>query len=88
MPRNQMEDIVDEFLPQALDKYPDTCKCPRCVKDIKAIALNHLKPVYTVSEQGDVYAKLNRLRLQFNVDVTNAIAQAIEIVSKAPRCGK
>lgn len=85
MLKNYVEIVVDELLPNVLDKYSDICKCQRCVEDIKAISLNNLKPLYVATETGFVYAKVNDLRTQFTTDVITELMNAIEIVSKNPR---
>ena len=53
-----MEDIVSDALPSVLRKYPEVCTCTKCIIDIKAIALNNLKPQYTATENGEVYIRL------------------------------
>lgn len=85
MLKNYMEDIVDHLIPSVLEKYPDICKCEKCTLDIKAIALNGLKPMYTVTTNGSVYLKINELNNQFKIDIINEIMKAIEKVSKNPR---
>lgn len=85
MLKNYIEIVVDELLPSVLNKYSDVCTCPRCIEDIKAIALNNLKPLYVATETGFVYAKVNDLMTQFTTDVIRELINAIEIVSKNPR---
>lgn len=86
MLKNLMEDIVEDVLPSVLKKYPDVCRCQKCILDIKAIALNQLKPQYAVTQNGEVYVKVaNELDLQFKSDVTKELSKAIELVTKRPR---
>ena len=85
MLKNHMEDVVDLRLPVILVRYTDICKCPKCVDDIKAIALNKLPPRYVVTSKGLLYTKINELIDQFETDVTIDIVMAIEIVSQNPR---
>lgn len=85
MPKNYMEDVVDHLLPSVLEKYKNTCKCDRCIEDIKALALNQLPPLYTVTNQGIAYAKSNELSRQFQINVIQKIVEAIEIVRKNTR---
>lgn len=85
MLKNYMEDAIDHLMPSVLENYPDICKCEMCILDIKAIALNGLKPMYTATEDGKVYFKLNELNNQFKIDIINGIMKAIEVVSKNPR---
>lgn len=85
MIKNYMEHIVEETLPLVIDRYPDICKCEKCIDDIKALALNNLKPLYVVTEEGTIYSKLNELTLQFKTDIISQLTQAIEIVSENPK---
>jgi competence protein ComFB len=85
MLNNYMEFVIDHVLPDVLKPYNNICKCERCIEDIKAIALNNLKPMYIVTEKGNVYAKVNELKTQFMTDAITELVRAIEIVSKNPR---
>lgn len=85
MVKNYMEVAVNHLLPKLLEDYPDLCKCEKCLDDIKAIALNHLKPLYVVTEKGSVYAKVNEMEIQFSADIYRELVNAIDIVSKNPR---
>ncbi|QZY53678.1 late competence development ComFB family protein [Crassaminicella profunda] len=82
MPKNYMEDIVNHLLPSVLEKYNHICTCDKCIKDIKALTLNNLPPLYVASEQGKAFAKSNELSRQFQVNVIQKIVEAIEIVQK------
>ncbi len=62
----------------------DICDCDRCRLDIAAIALNNLKPKYVVTEKGGLYAKVDILDYQYDVDLIKEVTQAIEIVNKQP----
>lgn len=83
--KNYMEDVVFHILPGILKNMDGMCKCEKCVLDITALALNKLKPHYVVTEKGEVFSKVRELYTQFEVDVTTAILEAIEQVSKNPR---
>ncbi len=80
-----MEKAVDSLLKEVLDKYDDICKCEVCINDIRAIALNELKPHYISTKKGNLYTKVDEMNLQFDVDIYKALVRAIEIVSKNPR---
>jgi competence protein ComFB len=82
---NYMENAVDSLLKELLDKYDDICKCEICINDIKAIALNNLKPHYISTKKGDLYTKVDEMNLQFDVDIYKELICAIEIVRKNPR---
>lgn len=85
MIKNYMEDLVDNALPEVLETYPEICKCKECLDDIKAKALNQLKPLYFVESRGSVYSKLNSLQSQFKTDILTEIIKAIDLISKNPR---
>lgn len=82
MIKNYMENIVFEKLDQTLSSL-DSCTCENCRQDIAAIVLNNLPPKYVASRE--VYAKLNMLRFQFEVDVMTQITKAAAIVAQNPR---
>jgi len=81
---NFMEYVVFEILESISKERNDFCKCERCKLDIAAIALNNLRPHYTVTEEGEVYAKVQMLIQQFKTDAIIEILKAIEIVSRNP----
>lgn len=85
MVKNYMEIVVEHLLPLVLEEYKDICICEKCIDDIKAIALNNLKPLYVVSERGELYTKVNELKIQFKIDTITAITEAINIVTKNPK---
>lgn len=83
--KNYMEDVVIHLLYNLVKDRENVCKCEKCLSDIAAIALNKLPPHYVVSEKGEVYSKVLNMSIQFEADVTTAILEAIERVSKNPR---
>lgn len=84
---NYMEDIVDSMLPRILleDRYKNQCVCKQCINDIKAIALNNLKPKYIATEKGSILSKASMFTVQSETDVTKALVDALEKVSMFPR---
>lgn len=85
MLKNYMEDAVDSFLPHMLEQYPELCTCELCIEDIKAIALNKLKPAYFVTHEGLLYSKVEEVTTQHKADMASELTRAIDIVSKNPR---
>lgn len=81
---NYMERVVEKEMKQVLDKFPELCKCEECLADIKALTLNHLVPHYVATEKGELYTKLDSVKVQNEVDVTAAIIEAIKIVKQKP----
>lgn len=85
MLKNYIEVIVDNLLITILNEYDNICKCSKCIDDIKAIALNNVKPFYVATEEGFTYAKINELHPQFKTTIISEITKAIEIVFNNPR---
>lgn len=82
--KNYMEDLVLKKTDE-ISNSMDVCKCEKCRLDIAAIALNSLPSKYVVTEKGELYAKINELEHQFEVDVETAIIKAAVIVGKNPK---
>lgn len=85
MLKNYTEIVVDELLPNILQSQNLECKCETCINDIKAIALNNLKPMYVASQKGILYSKLNEFSLQFKTDAIQELTIAISKVRENPR---
>jgi competence protein ComFB len=86
MIRNFMEEAVDHLLPIVYNDYTDICRCDKCTEDVKAMTLNHMKPLYSVTDKGSMYLKLGEeLEIQFKTDIMTQIVRSIEVVSKNPR---
>lgn len=84
---NYMEGAVDAVLEELLQNYNGICKCERCINDMKAIALNRLKPCYISTEKGKLFLKAEELNSQNKVDVYKALIDAIELVKEKPHHG-
>ncbi len=82
---NYVEQVVDRVLPDLLENYNDVCKCEICLEDMKAYALNNIKPLYFVREKGKLYSRINESLVQFNADVQSAVIQAIERIAANPK---
>lgn len=83
--KNYMEIAVDHVLPNLLKAFENICTCEKCKLDMKAIALNKLKPHYVVTDKGALYSKVEEMNGQFETDVMKSLIDAIDIVSKNPR---
>ncbi len=83
--KNYMEEVVLGKMDAVLSKYPGCCTCEQCRRDIASLALNHLPPLYISSSKGNVYARIAEMSTQYEVEVIQAIARAVESVSKHPR---
>lgn len=82
--KNYMEEVVfrsfDDFT-----SGMEFCRCEKCKLDIIAIALNNLPAKYVVTDKGELYAKVDNLRGQFEADIITAITKAAMIVGKNPK---
>jgi competence protein ComFB len=85
MIKNYMEEVVDVLLPDLLKEYNNICTCEKCIEDIKAIALNRLKPCYVVTRKGLLYTKIDEMAIQFKADVFNELTKAIISVTNNPK---
>lgn len=86
--KNLMEDVVISKLDQVLDQYPDCCRCEQCRRDIAILALNHLPARYASTEKGELFTRVSAMSLEYEVEVIQQIAKAIEIVAQHPRHDK
>ena len=83
--KNYMEDIVRSKMPSVLKSMEGICMCPRCDLDRLAYVLNNVPTKYIVTTKGKLYAKLNVLEGQFDVDIVRAITDAAVRVDQNPR---
>ena len=85
--KNYMEVIVEQKLDEILAQYPNCCKCDSCRMDIAVLALNNLKPKYVSTTKGQIFARIENMNSQYEVEVIRQIANAIEKVALHPRHG-
>ncbi|MCI7540238.1 MAG: late competence development ComFB family protein [Veillonellaceae bacterium] len=83
--KNFMEDVVLAKMDQVLDQYPDCCRCEQCRRDIAILALNHLPAHYVSTEKGEIFTRVQAMSFEYEVEVIQQIAKAIETVSAHPR---
>lgn len=83
--KNYKELAVAHVLPNILKAFPDICTCDKCLLDIKAIALNELKPQYVVTDLGELYAHVTEMDLQYEANIMKALLDGISQVSKKPQ---
>lgn len=85
MLKNHMEILIENHLPALIKDTSHIQNCEKCMNDVQAIALNHLKPMYIMSDKGMIYSKLKELDLQFQSDIIRELVQAIALVERQPR---
>ncbi|XYW68664.1 late competence development ComFB family protein [Oscillospiraceae bacterium LTW-04] len=77
---NLMEAFVEKRLDAALKKFK-CCTCERCRKDVLAITLNKLPPLYVIEDDPDIRDLHERERA---AQVATALVQAILAVKANP----
>ncbi len=85
--KNYVEVIVDEVIMDLVSNEEKTffaCTCEFCMDNIKAMALNRLKPFYVTCKVGEVFGNFQSKEVQNRVDVLAEIVRAKEIVAKNP----
>ena len=82
---NVVELLVDEQFPVVMQRFPHACRCKRCLADIKALALNNIKPHYAATENGNLYERRNLMDVLVRVDVLRAMTEAATKVIENPR---
>lgn len=80
---NITEKLVLNKLDSTLKKM-NCCKCDRCKKDVVALALNNLKPIYVVATKDEVEKKIKEYD-KIGLQVTTAVLKSALTVRKNPR---
>lgn len=84
--KNYTEVLISNMMQSILANYDDICKCEKCILDMKALALNSLPPHYIVTEEGEIFSKIElTLNNQEVINITASLTEAIEKVSKNPK---
>lgn len=81
---NLAEDAMKARAPKVMESM-NMCTCQDCVYDVIALALNHTKPLYTVTEKGQLFSKLASYETQYDTDLTSALTKACVKVKLNPR---
>lgn len=85
---NRMEQAVLAALDEALSYHPDACRCPRCRRDVVALALQKLPARYAGSESGGVLVDVELQRVQTRAEIFKALHLAIQVVKQRPHHGR
>ncbi len=81
---NTNEELVRTRIEELLKDY-NCCKCEKCVNDMIAVALNHMKPSYVNTAEGVLIKRAANMNTQRSADVDIEIIKAIELVSSNPQ---
>jgi len=84
MVKNYMEICVDIILEDLINRgmYKNVCTCEKCLDDVKAKALNNLKPYYITSKKGEVFAEYSSLEMHKHMEIFVEVTKAFEVISK------
>jgi competence protein ComFB len=85
MVKNYMEHAVEHTLSRIMNQMELNCSCKRCLEDIKAITLNRLKPHYVVSDEGELFAKVNHFYAQNETNIIAELISASKLVNESPK---
>ena len=84
----QLRNYTEEAVRSYIDKWygeSDGCQCEGCRLDVMALMLNNLKPLYVVTDTGELYAQLGAFDPQNRVDFMTEMTSAIKTVKSRPR---
>lgn len=84
MIKNYMEDVVNQILNDLLEKdeqYKNVCRCEKCLDDIKAKALNNIKPFYVTGKTGEVFGEYKMREFQNTTNIVMEVTKAIECIN-------
>jgi hypothetical protein len=82
---NYMEELTGTILEDLLGEYRPTRFSETAIRDIKALALNRLWPMYTTSDSGKDFIRKVVVEDQVEKDVIRELRAAIDIVKSHPR---
>lgn len=83
--KNLLKKRVEEEVEKILEENDEFCDCDQCKADVAALALNHLRPRYAGSEEGEVVLESTDISsTQTEMDIYRNILEAAKIVNKRP----
>lgn len=82
---NYMEELAAEVLSDLLSEYKTARFTENAIRDIKALALNRLWPMYMTSSSGKDFLKKSVQEDAVEKDVVRELRAAIDIVKANPR---
>lgn len=81
---NVMERLVDERLEKYVKLF-GLCSCPRCLADVRAMALSRLPAKYVVLPASSVAPMMSLYQARFDSTVIAQVIQACKTVMESPR---
>ena len=83
---NVMQELVEEKAERYIRMF-GLCDCPRCVADVKALALTSLPAKYVVLQETARRPMVSLYRARYDAPVTAQLLSACKQVMDAPRHG-
>jgi len=84
-PNNYMEELAGNILNELISEYKGKRFSTTTIRDIKALALNRLWPMYTTTSEGKGFVRKVVVEDQVEQDVVRELRAAINIVRSNPR---
>lgn len=81
---NVMQMLVESMAPRYVEKF-GLCSCPRCLEDVKALALTNLGPKYTVFRASERVPMLTVYEKRYASQVAAELTKACNVVKANPR---
>ena len=81
---NYMEILTDNLLDEILSEQKNTRLTKEAVRDVKALALNRLWPMYLTTETGKDFIRKIVIEDKIEQDVLRELRAAIDIVRQHP----
>lgn len=82
---NYMEELAQDILGELIPQYKGVRFSEGAIRDIKALALNRLWPMYTTTTTGRDFLKKVVVQDEIEKDVIRELRAAIDIVRSNPR---
>ena len=79
---NEKERLVVDELEKQLKIRTEVCRCPECILDMVALALNHTKPAYRVTLLGGIYTRAEDDLIHHEIE--DAVGTAVEKIYANP----
>ena len=80
-----MEQVVSDYAMEMINEDESLCGCPRCRREVVAIALNDVKPKYDVATAKNLLnVPVPELIARFMDDASIAVRKALEQVKERP----
>jgi len=82
--KNYVEDAVIAVAREQTAKDEHISHCERCFMDVVVYALNKLKPMYAVSDEGYIFTEVKLDSTQMKAEITVAVLEGIKKVKEHP----